>query len=247
MPQQQAQGLEEESGVFGRAQVRLTDNLHQRHTRPVDIHQRVRFAEVVAAVVQLGDVLFEVDAGDADALGTGIGLDVQPAMLREGQVVLRNLVALHQVGVVVVLAVELGVFRYVAIQREGRPHGEFDRLLVDDRQRAGQTEAHRADQGVGRCVGVLRVARTEHLAGGKQLRVDFQANHHLVIGGRRGARRGCSCCHHHVSFPRTGIGVSIVALSYCRKVRASAQHDGAGCYPATTAAVWPARLQGRRC
>ena len=40
-----------------------------------------------------------------------VHLDLEPAVLADGQVVLGDLVALHEIGVVVVLAVELGLGR----------------------------------------------------------------------------------------------------------------------------------------
>ena len=71
-------------------------------------------------------------------------LDVEPAVLAEGQVVLRDLVALHQVGVGVVLAVELGERRDGAIEGEARQKGLIDGLGVDHGQGAGHTQADRA-------------------------------------------------------------------------------------------------------
>ena len=46
--------------------------------------------------------------------------DLQPAVVRERQVVLADLIALGQVGIVVVLAVPLGERRDLAVQRHGR-------------------------------------------------------------------------------------------------------------------------------
>jgi hypothetical protein len=66
-------------------------------------------------VDQLPGVFLEVGAGDADLLAA---LDFDPALARERQVVLRDLVVLGQVGVEVVLPVELRVRRDRAVERE---------------------------------------------------------------------------------------------------------------------------------
>lgn len=62
-------------------------------------------------------VLLEVCARDADALGAGaVGqLDDHAATLAQWHVVLRDLVALGQVWVEVLLAVELGAWRNGAV------------------------------------------------------------------------------------------------------------------------------------
>ena len=54
---------------------------------------------------------------------------IEPAVDAHGHVVLRYLVALHEVGIGVVLAVELGVIRDRAVERQGGHDGEFDGLL----------------------------------------------------------------------------------------------------------------------
>ena len=61
------------------------------------------------AVKELGDVLFQMDPCDSYLLLMPIGLYHEASAAGDGGVVLRDLVALHQVRVWVVLAVELGV------------------------------------------------------------------------------------------------------------------------------------------
>ena len=67
-----------------------------------------------------------------------------------GLVVLGDLVALGQVGIEVVLAVEDRPRRELAAERQPDHQPEVDRLGVGDRQRAGQAEADRAGVRVGR-------------------------------------------------------------------------------------------------
>ena len=71
--------------------------------RSIEVHS----AAVGKAVVQaLAGVFFQVHAGDADALGAVRSLDVDVAVFGQRLVVLRDLVALGQVGIEVILAGE---------------------------------------------------------------------------------------------------------------------------------------------
>ena len=55
-------------------------------------------------MLELAGVFFEVDADDADLLGAALAVDLDPAALAQGLLVLRDLVALGQVGIDVVFA-----------------------------------------------------------------------------------------------------------------------------------------------
>ena len=81
-------------------------------------------------------------------------LNVSQPSTAERQVVLRDLVALRQVGVEVVLAVELGEGGDLAVQRQAGQDARLDRRPVDHRQRAGESAADGADLRVRRRVGV---------------------------------------------------------------------------------------------
>ena len=93
-------------------------------------------------VDELRGVLLEVHAVDPHA--------GQLAAAAQRLVVLGDLVALRQVGVEVVLAVEDRARRDLAAEREADHQAEVDRARVDHRQRAGQPEADRAGVGVRR-------------------------------------------------------------------------------------------------
>src|SRR5436190_71979 len=80
----------------------------------------------------------------------------------EGDVVLADLVALGEVGIEVVLAVEDGSRRGLAAERQPDHQAELDRSLVHDRQAAGMTEADRAGVRV-RLVAEGELAAAEHL------------------------------------------------------------------------------------
>ena len=93
-------------GLGGGADVGLGDDLDQRRTAAVEVHERGAGAvdpAGLADVGQLGRVLLQVGAMDADV--------AELAVDRNRLVVLADLVALRQVGIEVVLAGELGALR----------------------------------------------------------------------------------------------------------------------------------------
>src|SRR5688500_15104038 len=85
---------------------------------------------------------------DPDALRPGGGRDLEPAFDIQRQVELRDLITLRQVRIHVVLAVELRVRRYFAIERQAGDHRELDGALVRHRQRTGKAEAPRTHERV---------------------------------------------------------------------------------------------------
>ena len=95
---------------------------------------------------QAAGVLLDVDAADADALLPRAGLDVDVTVDVQRQVVLRDLVALGQVGVHVVLAVEFRGLGHLAVEREPDGDAELDGATVGDGERAGKPEANGTHQ-----------------------------------------------------------------------------------------------------
>ena len=188
-----AQLLREAAGLFGRADVGLGDELHERGAGAVEVDERVGRARETtlraAHVDHLAGVLFEVDARDADARGVrvlgvledveravsvrsmrcddsvAIDLDIEVTVLAERQVVLGDLVVLGHVGIEVVLAMELAPARDVAFDSKPAEHRGLDGVLVGHRQCSGQAEAHRADARVG-LAAELDWAAAEHLGVG---------------------------------------------------------------------------------
>ena len=102
---------------------------------------------------------------------------------RERPLVLRNLVALRQVRIEVVLPREDRPRLHRAAERERRAHRQLDRASVEHRQRAGQAEADRAHVRVRRRAERRRTP-AEDLGGGQQLRVDLEADDGLVLDSR---------------------------------------------------------------
>jgi hypothetical protein len=54
-------------------------------------------------------------------------------------------------------------------------------LLINGRQNAGHTQAHRADMGVGWSAGVVSTTATEHLAPCQKLGMNLQPDNSLVV------------------------------------------------------------------
>jgi hypothetical protein len=130
----------------------------------------------------LAGVVLEMGSRDADAFPGAVRPHyVDMAVLGDGLVVLRNLVALRQVRIEVVLAREDGRLAHLAIQRQPRLHRHFHDAAIQHRQRAGHAEANRTDVGIG--LGTeTGGATTENLGLGGELDVHLKADHGLVLG-----------------------------------------------------------------
>ena len=90
------------------AHVGLADDFDQRRAAAIEIDVGVAVGILEAFVLALAGVVFHVDAGDADAFGCAVDHDIDEAVLGERLIVLRNLVALGQVGIEIILAGETG-------------------------------------------------------------------------------------------------------------------------------------------
>ena len=154
-------------GVLRGADVGLRHDLDERHAGAVEIDPRQ-----LAVVDRLPRVLFHVDAADAHV--------ADAAARRERAIELRDLVALRQVGVEVVLAREDRLLVYVALRRQRRARRELDGAAVQHRQRARIAEANRADMRVRRGTERRRAA-AEDLRRGEESRVDLEANDHFPV------------------------------------------------------------------
>src|ERR1019366_1161127 len=125
----------------------------------------------LADVDELRSVLLQVDAMDPHV--------AEPATAAQRHVVLRDLVALRQVRVEVVLAVEQRALGDLAAERQPDHQPVVDRTLVDHRQGPRQAEADRAGVDVG-LISERELATAEHLRARSQLDVDLQPDHRLV-------------------------------------------------------------------
>ena len=160
--QDRAQLGEERHRLLGRAQIGLRHDLHQRHAGAVEIDA----AHVRMLVVQrLAGVLLEMQPLDADRDGlAALEIDDHLALADDRLLVLADLVALRQVGIEIVLAVE----HRLPVDLRLQPEPGADRLphafLVDHRQHAGHGGVDQRDMAVGRAAELGRGA-------GEQLRL----------------------------------------------------------------------------
>ena len=166
------QGLEVGHGLGGRTHVRLGNDLHQRRPGTVEVH----IADVLALGVDvLARVILHVDARNADALFGTVHRDRQMAMLADGQVKLRDLVAGRQVGVKIVFAGENGIAVDAAVGGKAHQAGIVHGLPVEHGQGTGHAAADFADIAVG-SLPETGGAGAEKFGGRSQLYVDFQAD-----------------------------------------------------------------------
>ena len=167
-------------GLFGSAHVRLGNDFAERRAAAVVVNVGLGGGFGEAFMQIFGGVFFKMEARDADALLCAFMIDLDPAICGEGQLVLRDLVALGQIGIEIVFAGEARMLVDGAIQGERGAHGQFDSAFVQNRQRAGQAEADRAHIRVGRIAEAVG-AGAENLGVGQKLDVDFQADDGLVF------------------------------------------------------------------
>ena len=126
--------------LLGRAQVRFTDDLEQRHAGAVEIHVAYRLKFVVD---QLAGILFHVNPMNTDTPGAGFRFNFHPAVPGQRKFILGNLVALGKIGVEVVFPGELAEGGNGAVGGKRHLHGELDHLLVQDGEDPGHAQAHR--------------------------------------------------------------------------------------------------------
>src|SRR5208337_2416111 len=202
------------AGLLGTAQVGLADDLHQRHTRTVEVDIRLRRMLVVQA---LAGVLLQVQPRDADLLGAAVGeLDLHRAGADDRVRVLADLIAGWQVGVEVVLAVETAGQIDVRVQAQTGAHRLCDALPVDHRQHARERRIDEADLRVR--LGSERGRRAaEQFRVADHLRMHFQPDHDLPGSGaaveRVGRRVHLGPLAHAASSDRSGFASKPAAAS----------------------------------
>src|SRR5690606_38984680 len=160
--------------------------------------ERVRRALIVD---RLARVLLQVDALDAHGLGcAAFEVEHDLALAHHRELELADLVALRQVRIEVVLAVEARPFVDLRAERQPGLHRLTHALAVDDRQHARHGGVHKAHLRVRlRAEGGGRAR--EQLGVGDDLRMDLHADHHLPVTGRAANAIGFGLAHftHHFS------------------------------------------------
>jgi hypothetical protein len=164
---------------------------------------------------QLAGILLEMQALDADGGGLAVGqLDRDLALADDRRLVLADLVALRQVRIEVVLAVEGRAPVDLRFQAEPGTDRLLHAFLVDDRQHARHGRIDQRDMAVRRSA-ELRGRAGEQLGVRIDLGVDFQTDDHFPVAG--GAldelRRFDRCVHGAVSTATRGAGKPLLARS----------------------------------
>jgi len=186
-------------GFVRAAHVGFADDFDQRRAAAVEVHVGITVGVLEAVVDALARVVFHVDARHADALRDAVHHDIDAAVLPQRLVVLRNLVALGQVRIEVVLARKARFRANPAVQRQRPFDRQFHRLAAQHRQRARQPQADRADVGVGRRA-EARGASAKNLRRGAELHVHFEPDDRFVARNYFGSRHSNSGRGHGV-FP----------------------------------------------
>ena len=140
-------------GLGGRAHIRFGDNLHQRDATAVQID--IRHGRVLI-VHQLACILLDMDALNADLLARCVGVflikaDINFAFADNRVVKLRNLVALRQIGIKVILAIKARPFVDLGVDRHAGAHGLPHALAVEHRQHAGHGRVDQRNLTIGLC------------------------------------------------------------------------------------------------
>ena len=145
---------------------------------------RSNSAHVRMLVVQaFAGVLLEMQPLDADGHRlAAVEIDDHLALAHDRLVVLADLVALRQVGIEIILAVEHRLQIDLGVEAEPRAHRLPDTFLVDHRQHAGHGGIDQRDVGVGRAA-EFGGGAGEQLRLGGDLRVHLHADDDFPVAG----------------------------------------------------------------
>ncbi len=132
--------------LIGRGDVWLADDLDQGHAGAVQVDGGLLVGIGEALVQALAGVFFEMYACDADLLClAAVNGDFDESEFGEGLVVLRDLVALREVRIEIVLAGKDRGLVDAAVQGHRGQCRELHNSLVENGQRARHAEADGAD------------------------------------------------------------------------------------------------------
>ncbi len=163
--------------LLGGAHVGTRHDLHQRDARAVEVDVGI---VGVLVVDRLAGVLLQMQALDADLHRLAVDVDLDLALADDRLLVLADLIALRQVGVEVVLAVEHASEVDRRLEAEPGAHGLRDALGVDHRQHAGHRRVDQRDMAVG--LGAeLGGSAGEQLGARSDLRVHLEADDDLPL------------------------------------------------------------------
>ncbi|EKD60492.1 MAG: hypothetical protein ACD_54C00703G0001 [uncultured bacterium] len=165
-------------GLFRATNVGARDDFHQRNAGAVEIDERHRRVHVVD---RLARVLFEVDAFDPHQTGDARRQFHQHfALADDGVIELRNLIALRQIGVEIVLAVKGRPQVDRGFQPKPGAHRLFHAELVDHRQHPRHCRIDEGDVRV-RLGPDLRRSPREQLGVRRHLGVNLHPDHQFPV------------------------------------------------------------------
>src|SRR5271170_3484022 len=167
--------------LLSRAHVGLGDDLHQADPRAVEIDETHRRRLVVQG---LAGVLLEMKPLDPDPDGmVGGEVDMDFPLADDRALVLGYLIALGQVGIEIILAVEGRTEIDPGLEPEAGAHRLSHAFAVDDRQHARHRRIDQRDMRVGLAAERRRSAG-EQLRARRHLSVDLETDDHFPIARR---------------------------------------------------------------
>ena len=166
--------------LLGRAHVGLRDDLHQRDAGAVEIDVGIIR---VLVVDRLAGVLLQMQALDADLHRLAVDVDLDLALADDRAACTGDLIALRQIGIEVVLAVEDALQVDLRLEAEAGAHRLRDAFRVDHRQHAGHRRVDQRDVAVGLGAECRRSAG-EQLGVRGDLGMHLQADDDFPLAGR---------------------------------------------------------------
>src|SRR4029077_829727 len=112
-------------GFLGRSDIRRTDYFNQRYPATVQIDRGLLLRIGKTLVQTLASIFLEVQPRNSNLLDSAAGWDLDPTVLSQRLIVLRDLVALGQIRIEIILAGEDRCLVYPAIYRHGGKHSEL--------------------------------------------------------------------------------------------------------------------------
>src|SRR5262249_53594672 len=106
---------------------------------------------------------------DTDTTRLPMQVDSELAIAAKGNIVLRDLIALHKVRVVITFAIKFGKSRDRTVQSETSHNGIGNGLSINHRENSRHAHTDGAHMGIWWGVGVVSAASTKHLAICQQL------------------------------------------------------------------------------
>ena len=159
----------------------MADDLDQGDAAPVIIQQGITGAQDPGGRMNgLAGLLLEMDPDDADLFYYAVRRNLQKPVSTDRQVILGYLIRLGEVGIEVLLTVELGIGGDLTVQCHAGLDRKGEGLAVKHWKNAGETHADRAGLRI-RLLAELGAAAAEDLGLGLQLGVHFQTDDHLIL------------------------------------------------------------------